>query len=62
MLYTSYYGYGNGTIWLDYMYCGGSESKLIDCSHTYGIGVTYCGYGEMAGVFCPCKYHMIVTL
>lgn len=51
----SYYGVGNGTIHLDYMYCSGSEQKLIQCSHAYSIGETYCGYQEMAGVFCPCK-------
>ena len=48
----SYYGWGNGTIWLDYLYCSGSESSLLSCSHAYSVGVTYCGYGEMAGVYC----------
>ena len=62
--YYSYYGYGNGTIWLDYMYCDGFEAKLIDCDHAYDIGVTDCGYNEMAGVFCPCKYitYIIIIL
>ena len=53
---SSFYGYGNGTIWLDYMYCNGAESKLIDCNHAYGIGFTTCGYNEMAGVYCQCMY------
>ena len=53
---SSYYGWGNGTIWLDYLYCGGYESNLLSCSHAYSVGVTYCGYGEMAGVFCQSQY------
>ena len=52
--YSSFYGYGNGTIWLDYMYCNGAENKLIDCNHAYDIGFTTCGYNEMAGVYCQC--------
>ena len=51
----SYYGYGSGTIWLNYMQCTGSEDKLLDCDHTYDIGITYCGYNHLAGVFCSCE-------
>ena len=51
----AYYGYGNGTIWMNYVYCGGSENRLIDCSTGYGFGAYYCEYYEMAGVYCPCK-------
>ena len=52
---SSYYGYGNGTIWLDYLHCRGSETKLINCRRGVSIGATDCGYNEMAGVFCACK-------
>ena len=52
---SSYYGYGNGTIWLDYLHCTGSETKLINCSSGVSIGATNCGYNKMAGVFCACK-------
>ena len=55
--YYSYYGYGNGTIWMNYVYCDGSEDRLIDCSIKYdtGFGAYYCGHDEIAGVYCPCK-------
>ena len=53
--YASYYGYGNGTIWMNYVYCDSSEDRLIDCSTGYGFGAYYCEYYEMAGVYCPCK-------
>ena len=51
----SYYGYGSGKIWLNYMQCTGLEDKLLDCDHLYDIGVTYCGYSNLAGVFCSCE-------
>ena len=53
--YNSYYGYGNGTIWMNYVNCGGSEDRLIDCSTSYGLGAYNCEYYEIAGVYCPCK-------
>ena len=56
--YASYYGYGNGTIWLDHMYCYASDNKLIDCSRGVSIGYTSCGYNEMAGVYCKCMVYM----
>ena len=52
----NFYGFGNGTIWLDYVYCSGSESNLLSCSRAYDIGVYYCSYTYMAGVYCHRKF------
>ena len=41
---------------MDYVYCDSQSNKLIDCPTGVGIGQTSCGYDEIAGVFCPCKY------
>ena len=52
---SSFYGYGDGDIWLDGLYCSGSEEKLIDCPHNTNIQTAVCDYRKMAGVFCQCK-------
>ena len=53
----SYYGWANLSvpIYLDYMNCAGTETKLINCPHNNPIGVTNCGYNEIAGIVCPSK-------
>ena len=49
------FGEGTGPIILDNVGCTGTESSLLSCNHR-GIGVTYCGNYEAAGVVCqPCK-------
>ena len=56
----SLYGVGNGTVWLDRLYCGGSENYLLDCPKGVPLGSTNCRFDEMAGVFCPCEYVFIL--
>ena len=45
------YGGGNGPIWYDSVDCSGSEANPNQCAHR-GLGVTYCGHGQDAGVIC----------
>lgn len=49
--YYYYFGRGTGGIFLDNVQCGGSESRLIHCSHT-GVGVHNCRHTDDAGVRC----------
>ena len=32
--------------------CNGDEMRLLDCSHSNGVGVTNCHHGRDAGVVC----------
>ena len=51
----SYFGRGNGSIYLYSLHCRGSESRLIDCSH-YGIGFhQHCRHSHDAGLRCKRK-------
>eukprot|EP00057_Strongylocentrotus_purpuratus_P035343 XP_798676.3 PREDICTED: neurotrypsin [Strongylocentrotus purpuratus] len=50
--YKSYFGAGDGRIWLDNMACGGGEDRLEYCISSNGWGTHDCSHGEDAGVYC----------
>ena len=49
-----YYGRATNGIYLDNLGCRGSESRLIDCSHS-PIGVHNCYHGEDVRIRCQRK-------
>ena len=51
---------GSGQIFLHNVFCIGSESRLIDCTHR-GIGVHNCDHSEDAGVRCTGKYNVFLS-
>ncbi|XP_054748405.2 scavenger receptor cysteine-rich type 1 protein M130-like [Lytechinus pictus] len=50
--YKSYFGPGQGRIWLDNLACIGSEERLEYCITSGGWGAHDCSHGEDAGVYC----------
>lgn len=47
----SFFGPGDGDIWLDDVKCLGNESSLLHCEHNK-MGENNCGHLEDAGVVC----------
>ena len=50
----SFYGRASGPMWLDSVRCTGSESSVLNCTHS-GIGSvsSVCDSGDQSGVECP---------
>ena len=46
------FGKGVGPVHMSRVYCNGNETRLLDCSHSNGVGVTNCHHGRDAGVVC----------
>ena len=57
----SYVPDGTGRIWLDDLFCTGSEQDLFRCSHN-GWGNENCRHDEDAGVECSSKGNIILFL
>ena len=47
----AYFGAGNGSIFLDDVICSGSESTILQCSHS-SVGQHNCNHGEDVSVHC----------
>ena len=45
------YGEGSGIFWLSKVNCTGTESSIVDCSHS-GWGINDCNHSSNAGVKC----------
>ena len=48
---SSYYGWGNGTIWIDYISCTGSETNITSCGFSTTL-TSSCRLNRLAGVVC----------
>ena len=57
----AYFGEGTGTIELDDVNCYGTESTLLDCTHST-IGTSNCVHSEDAGVKCQSTWYILVYL
>ena len=55
----AHFGEGTGPIWLDDVFCTGSESELLECSHN-GVGNHKCDHFEDASVRCNVSSKFII--
>lgn len=49
----AYFGAGSGNIWLDNVYCAGTEANIFSCPRAAGVGVHNCDHSEDVGIRCP---------
>ncbi|KAM6992566.1 scavenger receptor cysteine-rich type 1 protein M130-like [Tautogolabrus adspersus] len=54
----SFFGQGQGSIWLDDVRCFGNETTLLHCRHPT-LGENNCGHAEDAGVVCSATIRLI---
>ena len=54
----AYFGEGTRFIWLDNVFCSGTESTLLSCSHNR-LGIHNCQHYEDAGVYCEGSLFMV---
>ena len=57
----AHFGEGTGLIWLDDVFCTGSESELLECYHN-GIGNHDCSHYEDASVRCSPRKFIIYKM
>ena len=59
----AHFGRGSGIVLMDYLYCRGSESTLLNCSWTVRTSSdsSYCDHSRDVGVRCAGK-NIIVSL
>ena len=51
--YNAHFGPGTGPIWLDDVFCFGSEERLLDCFHPGLTNIDFCdGHNDDVGVRC----------
>ncbi|XP_034755884.1 deleted in malignant brain tumors 1 protein-like [Etheostoma cragini] len=55
---SSFFGPGQGDIWLDDVACIGNETSLMHCRHST-LGQSNCGHAEDAGVVCSADIRLI---
>ncbi|KAG1690282.1 Lysyl oxidase 3 [Nymphon striatum] len=53
--HSSFFGKGRAQIWLDNLFCKGSETNIAKCLHD-GWGLHNCRASEAAGVICKSEY------
>ena len=55
------FGQGSGPILLDELNCGGTEARLVDCSHN-GLNTHNCAHTEDAGAVCQRKCFLALLI